>query len=102
MPEDPKELMDWFKRTRFMFYPKNFAMENDYTAWGRKLEKFEDSIDGLSKEEQKKLVLKWKTENPPPVPAIDKEKEKKPFTKEELSKFSFDFPQTFDEKNRKS
>ncbi len=58
-----------------MFHPPSFAIENDYSAWGRKFRKYVDSIEELSEDEQKKLILEWEKNNPPPIPnAQDRKK----------------------------
>lgn len=93
MPSDPMDWPEWFKKNRAMFLPRSFAMENDYSAWGRKFQKYLDSIDGLSKDEQKKLIIEWEKNNPPPIPKYQDKNKKR--TQEDLLEFDFKVPNTF-------
>lgn len=93
MPSDPMDWPEWFRKNRGMFHPRSFDLENDYSAWGRRFQKYLDSIDELSKDEQKNLIIEWEKNNPPPIPKAQ-EKKKEP-TQEDLLEFDFKVPNTF-------
>lgn len=94
MPKDPKDFPTFFKKYRDLYQPMSFAAESDFSAWGRKFEKFLDSIEGLDKEEQRKLIIDWQKQNPVPLPKQE-EKTPKP-SQDELNKFDFNFPNEYE------